>query len=399
MIWQTVTLGELVELQRGYDLPETRRRPGTVPVCGSAGINGYHDTAKAPGPGVTVGRSGASIGVVTFVNEPYWPHNTVLFVKDFKGNDPRFVAAVLQQTRLAELNSGSAQPSLNRNFVYHLPIKRPSLDVQRRIAGILSSYDDLIDLNTRRIAILEEIARRLYDEWLAEAETNETKAVSLTVGQIVTASLGGDWGTDQPDDDQSERVRIIRGTDIPDLTTGNFERCPTRYISSKSLGRRILMSGDIIVENSINARSRPAGTALLVTPLTLNALGGRAIAASFCRVFKTTSKLDAAFLLAEMRHLHRTRNIEKYQVVAANGIANFQSTRFLERHTIKIPRNDAQRERLGRLLGDLYSSVFSVVIENLSTTRQFLLPKLISGEIDLTNAERQLAPSDQVAAE
>src|SRR5258708_37056474 len=67
------TLGELIHLQRGYDLTETQRRPGSVPIVGSAGVHGYHDTARAKGPGVTLGRRGASFGKVTFVREDFWP--------------------------------------------------------------------------------------------------------------------------------------------------------------------------------------------------------------------------------------------------------------------------------------------------------------------------------------
>lgn len=163
--WSQTTLGQVITLQRGHDLTERERTAGSVPVIGSAGQNGWHNEALAPGPGVTVGRSGASAGVVTYVREPYWPHNTCLYVKDFKGNDPRFVAYMLQTMPLAELNSGSAQPSLNRNFLYPLPVKLPDPDTQRRIAGILGAYDDLIEVNRRRVAVLEEMARGLFEEW------------------------------------------------------------------------------------------------------------------------------------------------------------------------------------------------------------------------------------------
>lgn len=88
---EITTLGEVVALQRGHDLTETQRRPGNAPVVGSAGIHGYHDTAKAKGPGVTLGRSGASFGRVTFVREDFWPHNTTLFVTDLEGNELLFV--------------------------------------------------------------------------------------------------------------------------------------------------------------------------------------------------------------------------------------------------------------------------------------------------------------------
>jgi len=81
-----MTLEEFVSLQRGHDLPDLQRRPGKVPILGSFGITGYHDTPKAKGPGVTIGRSVASFGMVSYSPIDYWPLNTVLYVTDFKGN-------------------------------------------------------------------------------------------------------------------------------------------------------------------------------------------------------------------------------------------------------------------------------------------------------------------------
>ncbi|HKB89447.1 MAG TPA: restriction endonuclease subunit S [Opitutaceae bacterium] len=159
------TLGELIHLQRGYDLTETQRRPGSVPIVGSAGVHGYHDTARAKGPGVTLGRRGASFGKVTFVREDFWPHNTTIFVTDFKGNEPLFISYLLQSLDFSSLNSGSAQQSLNRNFVYPVPVRKFALPLQRLIAGILSAYDQLMENSQRRIRILEEMARALYREW------------------------------------------------------------------------------------------------------------------------------------------------------------------------------------------------------------------------------------------
>ena len=97
--------------------------------------------------------------------EDYWPHNTCLYVTDFKGNNPRYVAYLLSTLNLRQLNSGAAQPSLNRNFVYGLKIRFPRPDQQARIASILSAYDDLIENNRRRIQLLEQSARLLYKEW------------------------------------------------------------------------------------------------------------------------------------------------------------------------------------------------------------------------------------------
>jgi type I restriction enzyme S subunit len=184
------TLGDLVELQRGYDLPESVRRPGSVPVIGSAGLTGFHDIAKVRGPGVTLGRSGASFGKVTYVQEDFWPHNACLFVKDFKGNDVRFVAYLLESIDFSSMNSGSAQQSLNRNYLYSIAAARPSIAVQRRIAGILSGYDDLIENCERRIRVLDEMARALFREWFVDFRYPGHEKVPLVASSIGRIPMG-----------------------------------------------------------------------------------------------------------------------------------------------------------------------------------------------------------------
>jgi type I restriction enzyme S subunit len=120
--WKPSTLGDFITLQRGIDLPETRRKPGNIPVIGSFGITGYHDEARVVGPGVTVGRSGASFGAVSYSPVDYWPLNTVLYVRDFHGNDPDFAYYFLKTIDFQKYNSGSAQPSLNRNYIHPISI-------------------------------------------------------------------------------------------------------------------------------------------------------------------------------------------------------------------------------------------------------------------------------------
>jgi type I restriction enzyme S subunit len=158
---------QFVTLQRGFDLPKTNMRDGPYPVVGSTSIIGYHDEYKVEPPGVVTGRSG-SLGTVQYIDEPYWPHNTSLWVKDFKGNHPRFVYYCLQALDFARFNAGAGVPTLNRNHLDTLEVDVPSLPMQRRIAGILAAYDDLIDNSQWRIKILEAMTRGLYREWFVE---------------------------------------------------------------------------------------------------------------------------------------------------------------------------------------------------------------------------------------
>ena len=164
MKWTARKLGDVVTLQRGHDLPEAQRRDGTIPIISSSGHTGMHDTAKAKGPGVVTGRYG-TLGEVYYVEEDYWPLNTALYVVDFKGNDPRFISYFLKQALTNLQSDKAAVPGVNRNVVHALDVRAPDYRTQRRIAAILSAYDDLIENNRRRIELLEDAARQLYQEW------------------------------------------------------------------------------------------------------------------------------------------------------------------------------------------------------------------------------------------
>ena len=163
--WRSCELGDVITLQRGHDLPETMRRDGAVPIVSSSGPTGLHNEAKAKGPGVVTGRCG-TLGEVYYVTEDYWPLNTTLYVKDFKGNDARFIAYYLQTMNLERFNGAGAVPGLNRNHLHKLRIRFPvEATIQQSIVAHLSHFDDLIENNRRRIVLLEEAAQQLYKEW------------------------------------------------------------------------------------------------------------------------------------------------------------------------------------------------------------------------------------------
>ncbi len=162
--WIEVRLNEAVWFQRGFDLPRDNFEEGLVPVYGSTSILGYHNESKVKGPGVITGRYG-TLGKFQLTNRDYWPHNTTLWVKDFKGNDVFFCYYMLHCLDFSTLNTGGAVPTLNRNLLNSFIVNLPPLPTQRRIASILSAYDDLIENNLRRIKLLEELAQITYEEW------------------------------------------------------------------------------------------------------------------------------------------------------------------------------------------------------------------------------------------
>ena len=180
-MWRACTLGDLITLKRGHDLPDKKRVTGPVPVVSSSGITGCHNEAKADPPGVVTGRYG-TIGEVFFVEEPYWPLNTALYVIDFKGNDPRFIAYLLRNTLRNYKTEKAAVPGVDRNVLHTLKVRAPSAGEQAVIADILSAYDDLLENNRRRIALLEEAARLLYYEWFVHFQFPGHEDVKITDG-------------------------------------------------------------------------------------------------------------------------------------------------------------------------------------------------------------------------
>ncbi|MDP3030249.1 MAG: restriction endonuclease subunit S, partial [Deltaproteobacteria bacterium] len=155
--WKECKLGDAAVFQRGHDLPKTKMNLGAIPVAGSNGIIGYHNESTTKGPGLTIGRSG-NIGTPKFYRDDFWAHNTVRYVKDFKGNDEKYIFYFLQTFDFEGFNAGSAVPTLNRNHIHEVPVVIPPLPEQRAIAGVLSSLDDKIDLLHRQNKTLEGMA-------------------------------------------------------------------------------------------------------------------------------------------------------------------------------------------------------------------------------------------------
>ncbi len=122
--WEIGSVGDLFQLQRGFDLPERERRPGPYPVVTASGPTGTHDSFMAHGPGVTTGRSGL-IGGVFFIHGDYWPHNTSLWVKEFLHSTPAYAYYFLRALDFSVVSTGSAVPTLNRNHIHSLPAILP----------------------------------------------------------------------------------------------------------------------------------------------------------------------------------------------------------------------------------------------------------------------------------
>lgn len=182
-------LGKILELQRGYDLPSSQMEKGDILVAGSNGVIGYHNEARSNHPCITVGRSG-SVGKVHYYEQATWAHNTALFVKDFKGNDPKYLYYFLKNLHLDKMfdKGSSVVPSLDRKVVHSLNVPcHKDIDCQKRIAAILSKIDRKIELNRAINQNLEAMAKQLYDYWFVQFDfpNEEGKPYKSSGGKMV----------------------------------------------------------------------------------------------------------------------------------------------------------------------------------------------------------------------
>lgn len=290
------------------------------------------------------------------------------------------------------------------------PISLPPLEEQRRIASILSAYDDLIENNTRRIAILEEMARRIYEEWFVRLRFPGHEGVRMVesglglvpegwayqpLGSLLSHYIGGGWGQEEPTDEHSVPAYVIRGTDIPDVRLTSLGRSPLRYHASSNFRNRKLESWDIVFEVSGGSKDQPVGRAAMVPELLLKRSDAAVICASFCRLVRA----DRSQILPELLRLHFDRIYENRQIMQyqtqSTGITNFKFTVFIDKEMVLKPSREMQdffAEKVCPMLR--LSESLGVANANLRTTRDLLLPKLISGELDVS----KLPLSEAIAA-
>ncbi len=377
--WKYYQLGNVLTLQRGFDLPERNRREGTIPIVSSSGISGYHNVAKVSGPGVITGRYG-TLGEVFYIRQDFWPLNTTLYVRDFKGNDPLFLSYFLRTLNLAHQNTAGAVPGLNRNALHLLPVCIPPLTTQHKIAAILSAYDDLVENNTRRIAILEEMAQSLYREWFVHFRFpgHEKKGmVESPLGMIPER-----W----------EVVKFSTAVEI-DPPTRIPKEGEKPFVSMANLSS-VSMLIDSYEMRSGNGGSKFKNDDTLfarITPCLENGKTGyvqflpsdQAVAFGSTEFIVLRSKTLCPEYVYLMARSNEFRDNAIKSMTGATGRQRVQVSCF-DKFLLAHPDTDtltAFRELVAPIFGSIY--ILAQKNANLRQTRDLLLPRLISGEVDV----------------
>lgn len=376
MKWENKKFIDFIQLQRGHDLTREQFIDGPYPVVSSTSIMGYHNQYKADGPGVVIGRSG-TLGKAQYINDNYWPHNTTLYVKDYKGNYPRFVYYFLMNFSTDKHGGGSAVPTLNRNTLSSISIRVPDFTTQKRIADILSAYDDLIENNQKQIKLLEEAAMWLYKEWFVKLrfpghektkiEDGVPEGWKLTrvkrMGQVITGKT------------PSTAIVENYGEDIP------FVKIPDMHGVIYPLKTEVKLS-----ERGANTQKNKLLPPKSIMVSCIATVGLVCIAHEACQ----TNQQINSIVLNDEDHLYyiffKMKGIKSLlEGVGSNGatMTNVNKTKFENIELLK-PENEILK-KFNNLVEPFFSNILALSKQNekLKEARDKLLSKLMSGEIEV----------------
>lgn len=221
----------------------------------------------------------------------------------------------------------------------------------------------------------------MFPDGLEDSELGEIpKGWQATpFGSMLTHTIGGDWGSDAPDAINHTRVAIIRGTDLPDIDQAQSNRVPVRYTSQKKLASRRLQIGDIVLEVSGGSRDQPTGRSIRMTANAMREFDCPVEPASFCRLLRPASLEAGVVLGLHLSYIYQQGKTWEYQN-QSTGIANFQTTHFLEAELVAKPQTNVL-EAFYKTVNPLLERRHDPQSRQLAKLRDTLLPKLLSGEL------------------
>ncbi len=311
--------------------------------------------------------------------------------------------------------------NLTREHLLGYLVKVPTKREQQEIAKILGTLDDRITLLRETNATLEAIAQALFKSWFVDFDPVHAKMQGRTpegmdeataslfpdnfedselgpvpkgwklvpFGQLLSHTIGGDWGSDVADEKNDTRVAIIRGTDIPDLQANANNRVPVRYTSQKKLAGRKLEDGDLLLEVSGGSKDQPTGRSLYLSSGLLSQFDCPVEPASFCRLLRPVNKEAGVLLAQHLTYIYAQGKTWEYQN-QSTGIANFQTTHFLETELVAHPPDDVLKV-FAETVRPLLARSHLTQIQELASLRDTLLPRLISGQLRIEEAKEAMA--------
>jgi type I restriction enzyme S subunit len=311
-------------------------------------------------------------------------HITIVRAKD--DVDPFFLGQLIRRNEplIESLGKGSTQQlELSRTDLGEIKLSFPPLPTQRKIASILSAYDDLIENNLKRIKLLEEKAQLHYKELIQEMGYSKTKREEY-IKDCLAFYIGGGWGEEDYKEGFTEPAFVIRGTDIPDAKKGEVKSVPFRYHKESNLASRSMQAGDIVFEVSGGSKGQPVGRSILITKKMLQQFGKPVICASFCKMLRPNENVTPEFFYMYLLASHENGVIAQYEKHSASNIVNYGFEEFIGEQKISIPK-EAELKAFTEKVKPIFTLISTLGEQNskLREARDILLPKLMNGQIEV----------------
>ena len=292
------------------------------------------------------------------------------------------------QNAVNSMVGASGRQRADAKFLSKVMVPYPPLGAQRKIASILSAYDDLIENNLKRIKLLEELAQITYEERFVTRMINgnqikDSDIETLRMEELVSDYMNGGWGKEEVEGNYTEQAYVIRGTDMPDISFGNFSGLPLRFHTKSNLKPRRLKPGDISIEMS-NGNIGNVGRSFFFDGSLETALSIPIMCASFCKMLRPKS-LELGYIIdLHLKYIHRTDTMLVYKSQGANGINNFRFEDMIADEELFIPQNEYY-ELFVEPIKNIYNLISNlrIQISLLKEARDLLLPRLMTGMIDV----------------
>jgi type I restriction enzyme S subunit len=284
---------------------------------------------------------------------------------------------------LMGISVSATMPAISFKAFGALKIHHTPLPTQRKIASILSAYDDLIENNLKRIKLLEEKAQLHYKELMQEMSYSKTKREEY-IKECLEFYIGGGWGDEEYKEGFTEPAFVIRGTDIPDAKKGDVNGVPFRYHKPSNLASRSMNAGDIIFEVSGGSKGQPVGRSVLITEKMLQQFAKPVMCASFCKMLRANENVTPEFFYLFLLASHENGLIAQYEKHSASNIVNYGFEEFIGEQKITIP-NETELRAFTDSVKPIYALISILGEQNskLREARDILLPRLMSGQIEV----------------
>jgi len=302
-------------------------------------------------------------------------------------SDPQFVYytainPTFRNVAIKSMVGSSGRQRVQQSVLEELELSVPDLDEQRRIGAFLARLDEKIALNNRINDNLQQQAQALFKKWFVD----NPDAISWkegTFSNLIEKTISGDWGKDSPSGNNTEMVYCIRGADIPEVRAGNKGKMPTRYILPKNYAAKQLVDGDIVVEISGGSPTQSTGRAAAVSDALLARYDKGMVCTNFCKALKPRAGYSM-YVYYYWQYLYDRDIFFSYEN-GTTGIKNLDINGFIETEPIVIAPEDLV-EKFDAVCQTVFSKIYANGMENeqLALVRDTILPKLMSGEIDVS---------------